>query len=293
MVASNFRAGNSLYPAGLLPLPIKMDDDMKTPKHISDLPEQVNAPPLIITAPDNIVPRETSAADSMVAVIERIALDPNSDIEKLERMLAMKERLDSKAAEIEFNVAMSRVQAEIKPIIANAKGQNNRYATYAQIDEAIRPIYTRHGFSLSFNTGENAVESEINVLCYVSHVAGFSRTYHVDMPADGKGAQGGSVMTKTHAAGSAMSYGMRYLLGLIFNLAIIKDDDGVAAALTQQTITEEQQATIQDMIDASHLDMAQFMKKCKVQNLSEIHTGAYNGAVNLIRQAAKRREDDE
>jgi hypothetical protein len=49
------------------------------------------------------------------------------------------------------------------------------------------------------------------------------------MPVDGKGARGGDVMTKTHAMGSGISYGMRYLLRMIFNLAIDQDDDGNAA----------------------------------------------------------------
>jgi hypothetical protein len=31
-------------------------------------------------------------------------------------------------------------------------------------------------------------------------------------------------MTKTHAAGAAMSYGMRYLLKMIFNVAVGEDD---------------------------------------------------------------------
>ena len=64
----------------------------------------------------------------------------------------------------------------------------------------------------------------MRVLCYVSHSAGHTRTYQCDMPADGKGAKGNDVMTKTHAAGSAASYGMRYLLKMIFNIAIGEDD---------------------------------------------------------------------
>ena len=44
------------------------------------------------------------------------------------------------------------------------------------------------------------------------------------MPADGKGAKGGDVMTKTHATGAAVSYGMRYLLKMIFNVAVGEDD---------------------------------------------------------------------
>jgi len=45
------------------------------------------------------------------------------------------------------------------------------------------------------------------------------------MPADGKGAKGGDVMTKTHAAGAAGSYGARYLIKGIFNVAV--GDDGL------------------------------------------------------------------
>ena len=48
-----------------------------------------------------------------------------------------------------------------------------------------------------------------------------------------KGAKGGDVMTKTHAAGSALTYGQRYLLKMIFNIAIGSDDDGNAASSRQ------------------------------------------------------------
>jgi hypothetical protein len=59
------------------------------------------------------------------------------------------------------------------------------------------------------------------------------------MPADGKGAKGGDVMTKTHATGAAMSYGMRYLLKMIFNVAIGEDDkDGNAPEQRTATAPE-------------------------------------------------------
>lgn len=49
-------------------------------------------------------------------------------------------------------------------------------------------------------------------------------------------------MTKTHAMGSGVSYGMRYLLRMIFNLAIDQDDDGNAAgARTRQAPPRQQQ----------------------------------------------------
>jgi hypothetical protein len=95
--------------------------------------------------------------------------------------------------------------------------------------EAVRPIYAGHGFALSFNTAEAPGPEQARIVCDVSHVGGHTRRYHIDMPVDGKGARGGDVMTKTHAMGSGVSYGMRYLLRMIFNLAIDYDDDGNAA----------------------------------------------------------------
>src|SRR6185369_5301511 len=63
----------------------------------------------------------------------------------------------------------------------------------------------------------------IRVVAYVSR-GGYTRLYRIDMPADGKGAKGGDVMTKTHAAGAAMSYASRYLLKAIFNVSVGEED---------------------------------------------------------------------
>lgn len=161
-----------------------------------------------------------------VDTFERLARDPNVDVDKLERLVQMHERAAARAAEEAFNAAMSAAQTEMRPIAADADNPQTRskYASYKALDGALRPIYTRHGFGLSFDTGDGAPAEWVRVLCYVTHNAGHARTYHVDMPADGKGAKGGDVMTKTHAVGAAMSYGMRYLLKMIFNVAVGEDD---------------------------------------------------------------------
>ncbi len=167
---------------------------------------------------------------AMLEVISRAASDPAIDVNKLERLMEMHDRIAAKQAESAFNAAMSEAQAKMRPIAADAENRqtSSRYATYAKLDSALRPIYTAEGFALSFDTGDGPPEM-VRVLCHVSHRAGHSRTYKADMPADGKGAKGGDVMTKTHAVGAGMSYGMRYLLKMIFNVAVGEDDtDGNA-----------------------------------------------------------------
>jgi hypothetical protein len=170
---------------------------------------------------------QPSEARSIIQAITVAATNPDVNVEKMERLWAMHERIAARDAEQAFNVAMNKAQSEMGRVAADASNTQTRsvYATYAKLDKALRPIYSANGFSLSFDTGEGAPESFVRVLCYVSHAEGHTRTYRADIPADGKGAKGGDVMTKTHATGSAMSYGMRYLLKMIFNVAVGEEDD--------------------------------------------------------------------
>jgi hypothetical protein len=175
-----------------------------------------------------------SSASEVVAfvqMIERVARDSSIDIDRLDRLLAMRERENARRAEQAFNEALSLAQTEMQPVGVDSDNPQtrSRFASYAALDRAVRPIYTKYGFGLSFNTADVAPGPEqVRIICAVSH-GGYTRSYHIDMPVDGKGARGGDVMTKTHAMGSGISYGMRYLLRMIFNLAIDQDDDGNAA----------------------------------------------------------------
>jgi hypothetical protein len=169
--------------------------------------------------------------DALMTFIERASCDPSFDVQKLKELFALRDREMARVAEQEFNLAMNAAQNEISRVAPNAENTetHSKYATYARLDKILRPIYIRHGFSLSFNSAEPIVPEMLPVMCFVSHSGGHTRTYRMDMPADGRGPKGGAVMTRTHATGSAMQYGMRYLLKSIFNIAIGVDDDGNAA----------------------------------------------------------------
>lgn len=180
--------------------------------------------------------KELQTIDDGASMFERWAKDPAIDVEKFERFMVMWERERARKAEAAFDIAMNAAQKAIKPVAADSRNSqtNSDYASYEALDTKIRPVYTEHGFGLSFDTGDAPRENEVRVLCYVTR-GGHKRTYKIDMPADGKGAKGGDVMTRTHATGAAVTYGKRYLLTMIFNIAIgEKDDDGNRAGRTQQ-----------------------------------------------------------
>jgi len=244
-----------------------------------------------MTQPDrqqDLIPADPQAqTNALISVIERAASNPNVDIEKMERLLQMQERVMAKASEMAFNDAMNAAQSEIGRIAADSKNNqtHSEYASYAALDRVLRPIYTKHGFSLSFDTGDSP-ENTVKVVCYVSHKAGYTRTYQATMPADGKGAKGGDVMTKTHAVGSGMQYGQRYLLKLIFNVAVGKDDDGNSAGV--ECITEVQAADLTALLEEVGANKKAFCDYFKVNSIPELPANVYKHAMAMTE--AKRRK---
>jgi ERF superfamily len=164
-------------------------------------------------------------APSAMAILQS-AVQQGAPIDTIERLEALAERMMAKQAEREWDDAMNRCQNQMRIIGVNATNPQTRskYATYDKLDRALRPIYSAEMFSLSFGTADCPLADHVRVTCRVSR-SGHSRDYQIDMPADGKGAKGGDVMTRTHATGAAASYGMRYLLKMIFNVAVGEDDD--------------------------------------------------------------------
>lgn len=243
-----------------------------------------NHPGQLALAPDDrIEPGNLpgmSQAESLMAVISRAASDPSVDMDKLERLIAMHHGIVVRQSEQLFNDRMTAAQKQMRRIAADSNNPQTRskYASYAALDRAIRPVYTEHGFSLTFNTGD-ASEGYVRVICEVSN-GGFTRHYHIDMPADGKGAKGGDVMTKTHATGSAITYGRRYLLAMIFNLAVGDDDDGNAAG--SAPISDEQVKQLQLLIVEVAADIPKFCKFMRVARIEDIPAQHLDRALDAL-----------
>jgi hypothetical protein len=240
----------------------------------------------------SVVPHQSSLVPEpepgLVGMLERLATNPDVTVDKLERLLALQERILGKQAEDEFNVAMSTAQSEMGRISTDLKNPqtNSRYASYGKLDRTIRPIYTKHGFALSFGTAQAPTPETIRVTCHVSHRGGHGRDYFIDMPADGKGAKGGDVMTRTHATGAAASYGMRYLLKMIFNVAIGEDDkDGNAPEVKK--ITESQAADVEALIEEVNANKAGFLKFYKIEKVADLAASDLASAVAELNRKRK------
>jgi hypothetical protein len=174
-------------------------------------------------------------ADPMVSMIERLVLNPEADLDKLERMLAMKERIDAKNAMVSFANALSAARAQIPPIIkdakvdfATAKGRTQyKHETLAGIAKVIDPILSAHGISYRFRTDQG--NGAVRVTCIIQHSAGHIEETSLAGAPDQSGNKNGF-----QAVGSAVTYLQRYTLKAALGLSAEVDDDAQSATPQRQ-----------------------------------------------------------
>lgn len=205
-------------------------------------------------------------ADPMVSMIERVAMDPNSDLAKLERMLELKERHDAQNAKAAFNSAFAKASAEFPQIPLNGKGHNGKpYATLKDIVAHTRPVLSRYGLSLNWSTRIEG--SMIVVTAKLSHEQGHFEENSLPLPADNSGSK-----NPVQSIGSSQTYGQRYTGQAILGLSLGEDTEDDARAAPQpdkypswaQTVVQDLPPTASERDKASAITdalIAQFRRK--------------------------------
>lgn len=238
-----------------------------------------------------VQPAPQSETAAVISMIERAARDPSVDMDKMERLMRMRKEIIAEQAEREFLIAMSAAQAEMKPVARDAQNDHTKshYARLETIADAIVPIYTKHGFSLSFAPAEGAKEGYHRIACVVGHSGGHKQNAHADLPADIAGSQGKANKTAIQAFGSTMSYGRRYLTLMIFNIVLKTEDNDGNSVSADQFISDEQIMELRDLITSVDAQESFFLKIMKVESLGAIYASRFKDAVALIKSKGERR----
>lgn len=174
--------------------------------------------------------------DRFENAIVRAASDDSIDIGKLQMLLQMQRDVQHEKSVRMFNVSMAQAQSEMMQIPRDAINTHtkSRYARMETIDRAMRPIYTKHGFSVRYGSQQSPREGWMRIVCVVAHTGGHFEENHLDAPPDDVGARGTVNKTPIMAVGSSVTYLRRYLLCMCFNVVlsddIDADNDGAPAA---------------------------------------------------------------
>lgn len=182
-----------------------------------------------IVEPNKMVAvHEDSSADRMLAIIDKASTDPRCNIEKMRALLDMKMELIKDDRKQAYINAMVDAQTEMTPIVTKEWNDSTKsfFAKLAHVDYIIRPIYTRHGFSLSFDSAKEA-DGSITMFVDVLHRNGHSERKRFNAEVDDRGPKGTPNKTKPQGAASTGTILQRKLTVMVFNLTFInQDDDG-------------------------------------------------------------------
>lgn len=170
---------------------------------------------------------EAQQSNSLLPMIDKLIDRPDFDVEKLERLLDMQQRIVERGAMEQFNTAMALMQDEMPSITERGKAHNTRYATFEDINDVAKPIMKRHGFAVSFRV--HNIQGGIEVTGVLMHKGGHREETTMTLPLDTSGSK-----NAVQAVGSSVSYGKRYVMSALLNITTRgADDDGESAAPTR------------------------------------------------------------
>jgi len=234
-------------------------------------------------------PRVAPPSDSLSAVlalIERLTLDPDADVEKLERMIGMYERLQAREAELAYNAAKGRILKKLAAIkivknrSAVRESENGKphqgssevfkYAPLEEIDKYLRPLLVEESMDLSYSD-EPGTGGGIVIRGRLKHLpGGHYEDSFMPAPLDTTGGK-----SEVQAVGSTNSFLRRYVACNIFNIVVVGDDDDG----TGGPLDEAQTRTILDLMNRAKAG-PKFLKYMKAQSTAE--AGSLAAAVATI-----------
>lgn len=228
---------------------------------------------------------------ALMKVIERAATDPSFDIDKLSKLLDVRERWEAAEARKAFTAAMAEFKANPPQIVKDKHVQFQTskgvtaydHATLGNVCGAIVKRLAEHGISHRWDIAQN--EGRIKVTAILTHLRGHSESVSLHSAPEDSGTK-----NAIQSVGSAITYLQRYSLLAAVGLAAeddMPDDDGRGSGKPVERITEGQVADLEALLNETASDKARFLKYLKVERLEDILAASYSTVVKMVE--AKRR----
>lgn len=155
-----------------------------------------------------------------------LAVEKGSNVDQLERLMALQERWEANEARKAFNTAFSDFKAEAVKIVKRTEVKDGPlkgrfHANLFDVVEATTPHLSKHGLTISWRLSKDEPQW-MEVTCTLRHVGG-----HAESVSMGAAPDTGPGRNAIQARGSAKSYLERYTATAILGLAAQDaDNDG-------------------------------------------------------------------
>jgi len=180
------------------------------------------------------------AARNPTDILIELAIQHGADVDKLERLIALKNSEEARRAKLEYDRHFALMQAEFTPVSKGKEAKDGqkllyKYAGLDQIQKLYGPIIAAHGFS--YRWYEQALEGDSKRVVLRISGYGHAEENYFDLPK-----AKAPLMNDIQAAGSMSTYGRRYTFIAGFGVIIDDDDDGRADINTTLDSAEELKA---------------------------------------------------
>ena len=111
--------------------------------------------------PSEPQPPTSAEGGGLLVMIERLATNPQLNIEVFDRLLQARRQEEDRAAERAFNLAMSQAKGELQPVLKTrdvdfrAPSRDRRakykYETFADVARVVDPVFAAHGLAYRFS----------------------------------------------------------------------------------------------------------------------------------------------
>lgn len=258
--------------------PSKSDQPDLQP-HVQAQPEPDPVPPpqaLVVHQPMEVA-APTLLNTAGVAAMLKAVIDQGingESVKAVEAMVSLFERVEKRDAEKEFIRAFVELMKEVPAIQATKPVPNDdgttryEYAPFEEIDEKLRPLAMKHGFTYTFSEGQ-ADSARVCKVCTVQHIGGHTKanSYTVRI------GQGPPKTSDSQKDGSAHTYAKRGALCDAFNIVVYGQDND--ARIEGGKITAEQARELEERVKNTASDRAAFLKYAGAKDFAEIAAAKY------------------
>lgn len=222
-----------------------------------------------------------SEAAALISILERAALNPDMDVERVQRMYEMFERASARNARSAYDSALADMQPRLPVVEKRGRGHNDtQYALWEDIAEAVTKVTAQYGFSLTFRVKK--VDATVEVTAILAHREGHREETTLALPIDASGHK-----NAVQAIGSSTSYGKRYTAGLLLNIITKGEDNDGGNPEHLQTVDDTQLQQLQSTITLVGASLEGFLRYMKVENLSQIKASDFNRAMTALKKKGR------
>lgn len=228
---------------------------------------------------NDIVKKEQSQVSTQAITpmdMLQMAIQQGADLDKLEKLMDMKERHEANEARKAYVQSMSIFRSKCPVIAKTRNGHNNKYAGLAETIEQIKGIMAECGLSHSWKMTQEG--DSITVQCCITHDMGHSECTSMTAPPDTGGSK-----NKIQSIASTVSYLERYTLYAMLGLASAEmDDDGNMAGAKVDYITAEQIADLESLAEEVGVKVQSMCAHYGVKHIGVFPAKLFNDAVSAL-----------